>query len=370
MRVALDVGPLAPNPAGVGLYVRSLAAAMESLLGADALTLFGRRPDAEGLPTAVASSARSAGVPYPIWNQILGSRAARRTGADVAHFTDGLVPIGRPAPTVVTVHDLSLVRRIRSHRAGRYPRIPLILAAPRLATRVIVPSRFTADEVIRLTGTAASRIDVVPLAPGVASHPVSDHDLLPALVRLGLVRDRYVLIPGTIEPRKNHLLLLRAFERLVDHGRIADDLSLVVAGAPGWRSEAIVRAIDDSRLGHRVRRVGYVADAEMGVLMTGAAVVAYLSDYEGFGLPVAEAMACGAAVLISDRPALVEVAGPAAMATRAVDEREVADSLETILRDDRGRGDLRRLGLERSTSLTWGRTAEGTVAAYRRAVGG
>jgi glycosyltransferase involved in cell wall biosynthesis len=365
MKVALDVGPLKPRPAGVGIYVRSLANALAGLADID-LVQFGRRPDAEGLPKT-PTIARSPRLPYSLWVELLAPLALRGVSSDIVHHTDGLVPVVSRRPTVVTVLDLSLVRHWRSHRAVRYPRIPLVLAAPRLATRVVVPSRATADEVMRLTGTAARKIDVVPLAPAPATTEAATEDAATVLARHSLAAGGYILALGTIEPRKNHLRVIEAFERGIVGRDLPDDLLLVIAGQPGWGARRVFDAVAASPASSRIRLVGYVPDADLPVLLSRAAAVAYASTYEGFGLPVLEALSQGAAVVTSNLSSMPEVAGDAAILVDPFDVESIARGLSAAVS---GAAQMRVGAVAQAARFTWMRTADGTRQSYEAGLRG
>lgn len=368
MRVAFDVGPLKPRPAGVGIYVRSLAGALAERLGPSALAFIGRSHDAAGLPLGIAVVGRSGRWPYPAWALTLAGQAAARSGADVVHYTDGVVPFMRHGRTIVTVHDLTLVSRWRDHRRARLLRLPLVLAAPRQADAVIVPSRATADEVVRLTGTDARRIEIVPLAPRPEMRPATADEIAAALAPRGLSTGRFILAVGTIEPRKNHVRLIGAFERLVREGRIDDDIRLVIAGGIGWRASATLERIAASPVRARIDQLGYVDDGELRALMSAAGVVTYVSMEEGFGLPVLEAFACRALVVTSNVSALPEVAGDAASTVDPEDEPAIAGALAEIIgAPDDARRRIADAAAARAATFTWSETAARTIAVYEGA---
>jgi glycosyltransferase involved in cell wall biosynthesis len=366
MRVALDVGPIKPKPAGVGLYVSSLASALPEFLTSDELTFIGHRNDAPRTPLGYRADERPQWLPYPVWVEVAAACDAKRMAADVVHYTDGLVPPIRHGRSVVTVLDLSMVRHWKSHRAIRYPRIPLVLAAPWLADRVVVPSVATANEVMAMTGYPAARIDVVPLAGRPDARPADADQVARTHERLGLVRDRYVLALGTLEPRKNHVRLIRAFESLVQRKAIDDDIPLVLAGAPGWGHGLVVEAIEQSPQRNRILTLGYVSETDLTALLTGAAVVSYVSLYEGFGLPILEAMACGAPVVTSSVSSMPEVAGDAAVLVDPYDVAAIADAILQVLKldsDDRTRAI--DAGTAQAASFSWSRAALLTSSVYR-----
>ena len=346
----------------MGTYVRSLAHALRDAKGLE-LTFIGRRPDAAGLPEDVRSLRRSARLPYPAWVELLGTRDAVRAHADVTHYTDGLVPLVRRQRVVVTVHDLTLVNEWRTHRAIRYPRIPFILLSPRLADRVIADSRATADQLIRRTGTPARRIDIVPLAADPRFSPAQGAEAAEVVRRYGLEPGGYVLATGTIEPRKNHLRLIAAFDKWVTGSGDADT-RLAIAGSPGWGHAAVVRAARGSVNSKRIIMPGYVPDADLPALMTAAAAVAYPSLAEGFGLPVLEAMACGAPVVTSNVSATAELEGPAVIHVDPLDPAAIAEGIALAVEARRGDGAMAAAQASAAAMYSWERTAAATTAVY------
>lgn len=365
MKVAFDVGPVQRDAAGVGLYVTAMARALACRLEPDDLVFIGQRLDAFGLVERAGTRTRAPG-PYPSWVLRRSASDAAAAGADAVHYSDGLVPLRRHGRTVLAVHDLSAVRMWRTHRARRWLRIPMVLAAPRLADLVVVPSRATADEVMRFTKVGASRIEIVPYAQqdGVG-HP-TEEEIERALETYGLAKGGYVLALGTIEPRKNHVRLLRAFERLVSHGDVDGELRLVVAGGPGWGSAPIIDAMTNSRVADRVDRLGYVPRADLSPLLAGAAAVAYVSLYEGFGLPVIEALACGAPVVTSNRSSMPEVAGDAGFLVNPDDVADIARGLQEAISAGRSNPDaVRARALAQAARFSWDTAADRVAELYR-----
>jgi alpha-1,3-rhamnosyl/mannosyltransferase len=268
---------------------------------------------------------------------------------------------------ILTVLDMTLAERPRDHRVRRYLRIPFILSAPRLANEIIVPSEATARSVHRLTGTASRRIHVVPLAAREGFAPAPDSAVRDVAAKHGLREGSYILVPGTIEPRKNPIGTLRAFERLVARGRIDPEVRLAFAGAMGWTLDRFAFAVDESPVGDRVRILGYVDDTDLPALMTGAAVVAYPSFAEGFGFPVLEALACGAIVVTSDRSSLPEVAGDAAQLVDPSDIDAIADALlQAITLSATDRAKATTASLVRARAFSWTMTAERSIQVWRR----
>jgi len=364
VRVAFDVGPVRGEPTGVGLYATAMANALSRVLPADDLRLIGRRSDARGLPDSVGSQPRSSG-PYPAWVELRSAGDAKRAGADIVHYSDGIVPVVRHGRTVLAVHDLSAVRLWRTHRAPRWARIPLVLISPRLADLVLVPSRATADEVVALCRIKASRIEIVPYAPQSDVGPADGDTIAAVLSRYALERHRYILALGTIEPRKNHLRLIRAFERLIERGALGSDVRLVIAGKPGWASGPVLRAVAESAVAQRILLPGYVPGADLPALMTGAGAVAYVSLYEGFGLPVVEALACGAPTVTSNVSSMPEIAGDAGFLVDPFDVDDIGRGLAEAL--EAGATDpevVSVTSLARASTFSWATTASAVVELY------
>jgi len=292
---------------------------------------------------------------------------ARRIGGGIVYHESNLIARPFDGATVVMVHDLSW----RAHPALHPPervawlerRLPATL---RQATRFASVSDFTARTMVTQLGIDRARIDVV--SPGVSPmfRPVDARDAAPVLARHGLADRGYILAVSTIEPRKNFDRLLAAHARLPDSLR--SRTPLVIAGGRGWG-----RALDDddaaqARCDGALRLLGHVPDAELVALYARAAVVAYPSLYEGFGLPVLEAMACGAPVVTSDGTALRDTAGDAALLVDPLDTDAIAAALRRVLEDPDLAARLRASGTAHAARFTWERMATGMLETWRTAL--
>jgi len=272
------------------------------------------------------------------------------------HATSAAVPPTRGRPLVATVHDLAFRHYPDAYpAAGRryHDRAARIVAGE--AARVIAVSQATADDLTELYGVEPARISVVPLGvepPGAADQPAAAR----LLADLG-VRGPFLLAVGTLEPRKNLPRLLAAFGEVTDE---LPDHFLVVAGPVGWGPT--LRPTWDSV---RVKLAGPVGDPVLRALYRTAEGLAYPSLYEGFGLPVVEAMAHGLPVLTSDRSSLPEVAGDAAVLVDPLDRGAIAKGLVRLVTDSALRRRLADAGPRRAARFTWPATAAGTWAAYR-----
>jgi glycosyltransferase involved in cell wall biosynthesis len=325
MRVAIDVSPLRQTRAGTARHLRALLPELDAQLGVELVRL------AFGGPGRAAAFARDVA-----WYPLGLLRRARASAVDVLHCPTYRGPVRSGVPLVVTVHDLAVFRHPEAfNRWSRtYSRaiVPRVLAAAR---RVIAVSEFTRRELHEVLGVPDERIRVVPNAVGPAfapAGPAADGD--------------YVLAVGTLEPRKNLARLLEAVRRT--------GIELRVVGARGWGGIEVG--------GNGVRWLGEVPDARLAELYRGAACVAYPSLYEGFGMPVLEAMACGAPVVTSAGGATEEVAGGAAVLVDPLDSGSIAAGLEEAAAR---RDELARLGVARARAFSWAETAAATAAVYR-----
>ena len=366
MRVAFDVGPLGQEPTGVGIFVAELAGALAARLDDGELRFVGRRDLTAGLPASPRTTRMRPAV-YLGWLQTLAAVDVRRSGATVAHFSDGLAPTLKAARTVVSIHDMSVVRAWRTHPLRRLARVPFALLAPRLADVITVPSVATADEVRRLTGVPSKKIEIVPYAARSAfgAGTTSDRSL-----PHGLSAGGYVLTIGTIEPRKNHERLIHAFELAIADGGLPNGTQLAIAGRVGWRAQPILLRVASSPMAQRIKLLGYVSDLDLASLITRAAAVAYPSLYEGFGLPVVEAMALGAPTVTSNLSSMPEVAGDAGFLVDPFDPRDIARGLTAAVRagmTDRA-GTAARARAQAAT-FSWTRTAASMIDIYRSLAG-
>jgi glycosyltransferase involved in cell wall biosynthesis len=290
----------------------------------------------------------------PVWR---GPGVELATGAvDVVHATAIAYP-ATAAPVVVTVHDLAFLADpgFATRHGRRFFRRGAALARDH-ARLIVVPSDATAAE-CRAAGFDAGRIRVVPW--GVDREPVPPDDVERVRAKHGLDRP-YVLFCGTLEPRKNLGGLVRALVRLDRH-----DVDLALVGPDGWATD--VRALLGP-LGSRARPLGYVPGHERDALMAGARVFAYPSLREGFGLPVLEAMAQGAAVVTSSVTATAEVVAEAGVTVVPTDVEALAGAIGDLLDDPARAGALGEAARARAATFTWSRAADGYAAAYAEAV--
>ncbi|MDZ7598498.1 MAG: glycosyltransferase family 1 protein [Desulfobacterales bacterium] len=265
---------------------------------------------------------------------------------------------------VVTIHDLSVYSWAHCHPPGRVKMMQVEIArAVQCADMVLTDSEFTGREVAAFFSLPLDRLRAVPLGSSDGFFPRGEPKLAPVLTRLGLKADRYCLYAGTIEPRKNIDTLLDAYERLPYETR--KRWPLVLCGYQGWQSERLHARIEKYGSQGWVRYLGYVSGDDLPYVFAGARLFAFPSLYEGFGLPVLEAMASGVPVVCSDSSSLPEVAGEAAAMCAPQDTDALTALLARGLEDDSWRAHARKQGLLRAAQFSWRSCAEMTGAAYR-----
>jgi len=230
---------------------------------------------------------------------------------------------------------------------------------------LITFSEHTKSDVVEHLDIPAHKIHAIPLAASERFRPLAREEVAKELQTIGLQPEAYILSVGTLEPRKNHVRLIRAFQRLRERGA-AGNQKLVLAGPKGWHYDAIFAEIDRLGLQSHVLHLGHYPRLE--VLMNGATVMAYPSLFEGFGLPPLEAMACGTPVLASNTSSLPEVVGNAGRLIDPHDEESMANALAEIIADTALRSQMRVAGLARAQEFSWQRTAQSTLDVLERAV--
>jgi glycosyltransferase involved in cell wall biosynthesis len=368
--VLVDATAVPADRGGVGRYVDGLLGALGAA-GAD-LAIVCQRADAERYSqvapqaTIVPGPAAIAHRPARLaWEQTGLPLVAQQLAAEVVHSPHYTMPLRVGRPVVVTIHDATFFTSPDSITAvkGTFYR-SATRTALRRAARVIVPSKATRDELVRVLDADPTLIDVAyhGVDPQLF-HVPTDADKARVAARLGL-RGEYVAFLGVLEPRKNVPALIRGWVEAVTWRD--DPPALVLAGGSGW-DEDVDGAVAEVPSHLRVVRPGYLRFADLPGYLGGATVVAFPSHGEGFGLPVLEAMACGTPVLTTQRLSLPEVGGDAVAYTEP-DAASIGAALSALLDDAARRRVLADAALARAREFTWAASAEAHLASYARAV--
>jgi Glycosyltransferase len=377
LHIAIDYTAAVQQRAGIGRYTRELVGALlrlpEAREAGHRYTLFaaaGGQAVPADLPPSPAVRFRFLPISDE-WAARLWHRARLPipvevfTGpVDLFYSPDFVLPPTRPGTrTLLTVHDLSFLR-YPDHFVPKLVRYleRVVPASVARADRVLADSEATRADLIRLLGTPPEKVEVLysGVDPRFRPEPESgERERLRA--RYGLDRP-YVLSVGTLQPRKNFVRLIRAFARLPDTGRV-----LVIAGGRGWLYESVLE--EAARHPDRVRVLGFVEDADLPALYRGADLFVFPSFYEGFGLPVLEAMACGVPVVASDASSIPEMVGTAGILLPPDDAQGMAGALLQLLQDAAFHAEMRQRALEQAGWFSWEQTARRTLEAYRETLG-
>jgi glycosyltransferase involved in cell wall biosynthesis len=284
---------------------------------------------------------------------------------DLFHGTNFEVPFWNRR-TVVTIHDLSALLHREKHRdsLARRARLRLPLVA-KLARKIITPTESVKREVCEHLRVKGNKVIAVPSAARQSFRPVPAEQTVETLKRLA-IEDDFLLFVGTLEPRKNLLALLRAFEQIVRQTSLRPQL--VIAGGEGWLMDETFSFIKHSGIGDRLRLTGYLGDEELRALYSACRIFVYPSLYEGFGLPPLEAMACGAPVVAGRVPALQEVLGNAARLVDPLNVEALAASIVDLMENDEERRRLASNGPKHAAKFSWAETARRTLQVYRDVV--
>ena len=370
MTIYFDISAAVHRRAGLGRYADSLARALLPLLGDELAFFYNREAGIEPLTGLEGVPAATVNLGYKPWRMLvwLGQMGRlgfnrRVPGATLFHATEHLLLPLRGTPTVLTVHDL-IFRRYPAHhkRLNRWYLNATMPLFCRRAGHIIAVSEQSKRDVIEAYSIPPDKITVIYEAADPRFCPQPVDVLGDVRARYGLP-DRYLLFVGTIEPRKNLGRVLAAFEELHAEGLTE---ALVIVGKRGWLYDDFFARLEQSPAKQSVIFPGFVPDVDLPAVYAGAQAFAFPSEFEGFGLPVLEAMACGTPVVCSNTSSLPEVAGDAAFLVDPLDVGALTDGLAHVLQDETLREQMRDRGIAQSARFSWTRAAEETLAVYRR----
>lgn len=373
--IALDYTPAVEQGGGIGRYVRELVKALAATDERTQYRLFvagsaeNVRPQTPGANFAWCRSLLSGAWHARLWHRArVPIPVEWWTGAvDLFHATDfTLPPVRSRTRTLLTVHDLSFV--LMPETATQNLRVYLQRVVPRSIARadhVLADSEATRQDILTLYGTAPEKVSTLHSGVEARFRRIVQPALLESVKkRYGIGDGPFILSIGTVQPRKNYARLARA----IDQSNIPD-LKLVIAGGKGWLADDLYETIEQLGLQERVQLIGFVDDDDLPALYSAALALAFPSLYEGFGLPVLEAMACELPVVTSNVSSLPEVAGEAAILIDPEDIDQITEALRQVIFDSALRALLVKRGLERAASFTWEKAAGKLRGHYRRLLG-
>lgn len=373
MRIGILVYGLDRAITGIGRYTLELVRALAARADAPEIILL-----TAGNPGPLGQDGRYPCVPLPgcrllpgllTLGQVEIARAAQAYRLDLVHDPSGVMPLGLVGcPRVVTVHDVfPIVRPQTSTFLDRLIYRGWLPRALPQASAVITDSECSKTDILGCMPVKAERVSAIPLAANPGYRLLPAREIEPVLRRHG-IESPYILYVGSIEPRKNLAGLLRAFAHL---NTKLPGWKLVLVGARNlWLSNPLVKEMDRLKLKSLVKVCGYVPEADLAAFYNGAGLFAFPSLYEGFGLPVLEAMACGTPVITSNISSLPEVAGEAALLVDPLDVESIAEAMRLVLQGPSLAEALQARSLAQAARFSWRRTAEATLAVYQKALEG
>lgn len=366
MRIGIDCRLHFYNRTGIGRYIRNLVQALPNSAAEDAeLILLQSHRERETIVQAPSVRSRRIATPaHHRWERRLLAAEIALKRIDVLHSPDHVAPKRLGWTSVVTVHDLSFLAHPEAHSAESLLYYANVFRTLQDAAKVIAVSEFTRHEILDRISINPERVTTIYEAVDPAYFPRSKSDCDRVRSRLE-VPDSYIVVVGTIEARKNLERLLAAYALLPREDRP----HLVFAGGSGYHYDRVLEAVQTHRLEDQVRFLGFVNDDDLPMLYTEAECLLYPSRYEGFGLPILEAMACGCPVITSDHGSMAEVAGSAAILVDPNSTEAIADGIVSLLNDSALRNRMVANGHARVKEFSWHSAAEQTLAVYREAFG-
>ncbi|SFL54814.1 glycosyltransferase family 1 protein [Pseudomonas sp. NFACC46-3] len=376
MRIALNARILQAPRTGIGHYVAELATALARQPDVQ-LSLFHGWGWSSQLPQTAAPGYSKLS---PWLRRVPGAYQARRwleqkrfdqgrsKAIDLYH-EPSLWPLAFEGPTVITLHDLTHLRYPETQPPARLKEIERRLdRAVELAQLILTDSQFIANEAQQHFGLPAERLRVAPLGVSARFHPREPAAIDTVLKAHGLEHGRYFLCVGTLEPRKNLSLALRAHAGLPESVR--QTFPLFIVGMNGWQQAQLNDELKDALASGHVCLAGYLPDEQVAQLLAGARALIFPSYYEGFGLPVLEAMASGTPVITTRCSAMPEVAGPAGNYCEPDDPQGMREAMGRLMEDPQHWQACREAGLQQAALFSWERCAKVTAQAYRQVLGG
>lgn len=382
MKIILSVQPIRFPMTGIGRYTLELARHLQDITDIEELKFFGDEQFVDALPVPGNSQSKPASLITRIKHRLARNpvlldiyrkrvhdrrgRALKDSGDCLYHGPNFYLP-PFPGRSVVTIHDLSVFTMPEHHPVERVMFIRKeVEFALKQATMLITDAEFTRREVADYFGWPLDKVRSTALAGGAEFFPRDAETVAPVLARYDLKPGGYALYTGTIEPRKNLIRLIDAYSRLPQ--ALRQRFPLILAGYKGWNNGETMARIEKAEREGWARYLGFVPDADLPVLFAGARLFAFPSLYEGFGLPVLEAMASGIPVVTSTSSTLPEVAGDAAATCAPEDVETLTTLLAQGLDDDNWRRNAIEKGFAQSQKFSWRRCAEETAAIYRNAL--
>jgi glycosyltransferase involved in cell wall biosynthesis len=369
MKIGIDATALPQEPVGAGVYIINLLRALGDLNTGYELVVFLHENARNYLEMDETTNILQVVLPEKnpalrlVWEQIMLPKLVKRYKIDLLHSLHYTSPFLLACASVVTIHDLTFFLFPELHKLSKRLFFPSVIrASARKADALITVSENTRQDSIRLLHVPEEKIFAVQLGVDEIFHPIKDNGLRRKIYQQYQLPEKFILYVGLVEPRKNLPLLIRSFRTLVEEGF---SHRLVIVGRLGWMYQEVFKQIETLGLEDRIKFTGYVPRQNLPIVYNLAELFVYPTLYEGFGLPVLEAMACGTPVVTSKISSLPEIVGNAGILVTPGEESALAEAMVTVLSDPKMQENLAEKGIIRSKDFSWKRTAKETLQVYQ-----
>lgn len=362
MRIAIDITASRINQAGTSVYINNLIGSMQKLPVGHELCLLEVGHSRDMSQPKTLKARLNTLYRDVIWTHSKLPVLVKKMNCDLLHMPANIIPIIPPHHTIVTIHDTIVIQLPKKftlwHR--NYTHIMMAIAARR-AKRIITVSQQSKNDIIKYLNTMPEKVQVIYIAASPIFQPIPSEQIAEVQRKYNL--DQFILTVGSIEPRKNLTRLITAFAQLRAHGYPG---LLVHVGPKGWLCEDIENLVSQLQLKPYVRFLGYAPIQDLVALYNAAHMFVYPSLYEGFGLPVLEAMACGCPVITSNISSLPEIAGDAALLVDPYNIELLCESMYRVWQDSTLTHNLIQKGFQRASQFSWERCARETLSVYEQ----
>jgi glycosyltransferase involved in cell wall biosynthesis len=378
MKIGIDISRTIEEPTGVGYYAKNLVHALSKVDSVNEYLLYGifyecypkewKKAPIPNSPNFKLHQKHS--LSWFIRKRWKNGRRYKEKllgEIDILHSTAFTMPPIYGPKIVVTIHDLSCFVYPQYHTEANYQFVTRnVHQAARRASFIIADSENTKREIMRFLHVPEEKIGVIYLAAEERYNEKRSLEFITQVKKKYHIQKPYFLTVGSLEPRKNLATALMAFKALLEIRRI--DYQFVVIGGKGWKNESFYQLLKKLRIDDHLVFTGYVPEEDLPALYQGAEIFVYPSFYEGFGLPVLEAMASGTPVITSNTSSLPEVAGDAALLVNPKEVFEIYEAMEALITNPSLRKELRGKGLDQSKKFSWEKTARQTLEIYQKVV--
>jgi len=372
LKIAFDATAVPREKAGAAKYVINLLKALAEIDKDNIYFIFVQSDDLESFRfdnpnfrLIPVSSRFMRRVPLRlVWEQTILPLRLKKLGAQCLHSPHYTTPVMSSVPAAVNFHDMGFILFPRLYTTAKRVLFPIYLKmSAKKAGKILVISRATAADAKRVLNISEDKIEVTLMGKEDVFKPVPDQEIITEVMNKYKINSKYILFVGTLEPRKNILNLLRAFQ-IVKNNLLFKKFKLVIVGKKGWFYEEIFRFVRQNDMQEDVIITGFVPLDDMPYLYNGSEVFVYPSLYEGFGIPVLEALACGVPSITSNVSSMPEVIGNAGMTVNPNDVFELAQVMVEVLSDPKSRHEMRNKALEQAEKFSWQECAQRTLRVY------